>query len=274
MANSSTMDSNLQSRYREFLPPVSLRARMMCFWRQSIGAGGDYTHSVLPDGCVDIVWIGSSPPIVAGPATRRVLVHLPERTLIVGARFQPGWAACSLGIPAERLLNLDVPLAEIWKAPVCARAERVSQGETASSKILGMTQFLLATLASAPVPDPATLFAVKTLASATHSSLGTLTQDIGLSTRQLLRRFRMTVGYGPKMFHQIMRFQRLLWLTSTNKSIRELAEVACDVGYADQAHMCRDVLAFTAMTPQCLLTKVTSTVHMSDLFKTPGAGNL
>jgi hypothetical protein len=104
-----------RSRYRELSPPPLLADRVVCVWTQSVphGQGGD-TVSVLPDGCVDIIWSEGAAPFVAGPATRHVAVTLAPGTLLVGVRLRPGWAQSCLGIPASELLDREVPLGEVW----------------------------------------------------------------------------------------------------------------------------------------------------------------
>lgn len=108
------MTALLHSKYREFPPPRSLSDRLVCVWTQSIeGSDGEYSHSVLPDGCVDIVLIGNAAPVVAGPANERIVVRLPAGATIIGFRFRPGWATSSLGLPVSTLLNQEVSLREL-----------------------------------------------------------------------------------------------------------------------------------------------------------------
>jgi hypothetical protein len=102
------------SNYREFPAPPQLAARFMCFWMQSIvGFGGDYRHWVLPDACVDIVFINDDPPVVVGPWTDPFVVTLVAGATVVGARFHPGHAPSMLGLPAAELRNSSVPLADV-----------------------------------------------------------------------------------------------------------------------------------------------------------------
>jgi hypothetical protein len=85
--------------YEEHAPPPSLRRILLCPWSLCVDSD-DHTQLVLPDGCVDIVFIGWSPPIIAGPATRPSTVRLARGTIVVGARFRPGWAPAGLGAAA------------------------------------------------------------------------------------------------------------------------------------------------------------------------------
>lgn len=238
------------SRYLEVRPPRSLSDRVMCLWTQHIDGQGDaYLHPVLPDGCVDIVWIGSAPPVVAGPATRRVLVSLPAGTSLIGMRLRPGWAGTCLGPPADRLLDQEVPLADIW-------------GRAGAASRAGILRRILDSSAA----DPVALAAVAWIARDPAARVGDLARATGLSGRHLRRRFAAAVGYGPKVFQRVVRFQGLLAAACGRQ--HDLARLAAGAGYADQAHMCREVRELAGESPQRLLGRVGSTLSMSESFNT------
>ena len=56
-----------------------------------------------------------------------------------------------------------------------------------------------------------------------------------MSERQLLRRFRVAAGYGPKTLARVLRFARFVGGTDRGRS--DIARLALDFGYADQAHL-------------------------------------
>jgi len=97
------------SEYQEFPVPASLANHFLCFGEQVIVGFGEYAHGVLPDACMDIVFINDAPPIVVGPWTDPFVVRFPAGTKIVGARLHPGLAPGVLGIPAAELLNQSAP---------------------------------------------------------------------------------------------------------------------------------------------------------------------
>lgn len=264
------MTLHARSTYRELPPPRALADRLVCLWAQRIdGHGGSYSHPVLPDGCADIVWIGEMAPVVAGPASQRIVVTLPAGTRIIGARLRPGWAASSLGIPADRLLNQHVPLTEIWGADAGTFIEPVLSHSTVPARLAQAVAALTARFQDMPSADPAILRSIAWLACHPAGRVHDLARLIGVSNRQLQRRFCAAVGYGPKTLHRILRFQRLLasspWVSPGHENLSDLAYGA---GYADQAHMCREVRALADATPQSLLTNAGSTLSMSDLFNT------
>jgi len=256
------------SRYREIRPPRLLADRLVCLWTQSIENGiGKYQHTVLPDGCVDIVWIGSA-PVVAGPATRHAIVELTTGTTLIGARFRPGWAASCLGLPMDQLLDKDVPLAELWGARAERLSEKVLEGDSTRARLRTLGAELTVQLSTAKVAHRRLQAAVTWLAWHPVGQVRDLAQFLGISERQLHRQFRNAVGYGPKTFQKIMRLQRMLTVSpNVLESDFGLANLAADTGYADQAHMSREIRALTGASARSFFRRHSSSMSMSDLFK-------
>ena len=74
-----------------------------------------------------------------------------------------------------------------------------------------------------------------------------------VSERQLERRFAERVGYGPKTFQRIARFQRAVGQLEREGS--ELARVAAvSAGYADQAHLTRESRRLAGLSPRELVS--------------------
>ncbi|WP_435823673.1 helix-turn-helix domain-containing protein, partial [Micromonospora haikouensis] len=72
----------------------------------------------------------------------------------------------------------------------------------------------------------------------------------GLTPRALHRRCQALFGYGPKTLARILRMRRALALARAGTP---LAEVAAASGYADQAHLSRDVRDLAGVAPAALL---------------------
>jgi AraC-like DNA-binding protein len=76
--------------------------------------------------------------------------------------------------------------------------------------------------------------------------IGELAAELGWSRRHLAVRFREELGMAPKALARLLRFERAV------KRLRagdELADLALDAGYYDQAHFNRDFRAFAGTTP-------------------------
>ena len=251
------------SEYRELAPPAALAPTLVCSWFQVIGDSDTaYSQRVLPDGCIDLVCIGDAPPVAVGPATRTAIASLPPGIDIVGVRFRPGAAPGALGVPASELLDGTVALREVWGRAADDLHGRVGEARTIEARLAALQQALLAR--GPRDTDPMASAAVAWLARNPSARIESLARSLVVSPRQLQRRFAAAVGYGPKTFQRIARFQRLLALARARHTLTELALAA---GYADQAHMTREVVELAGRTPSRVLGSAGSSLLMSDLFE-------
>jgi AraC-like DNA-binding protein len=266
---SSGFDTQTASHYREFSAPDKLARYFLCFWMQTIaGLENEYVHRVLPDGCIDIVFVNDEPPTVVGPWTEPFVVRLAAGTNILGARLRPGCASNVLGLPSAELLNLSVPLRAVWGKTRSEEFVRVSDQPGLAARSSTLAEVLYGCLPCTVALDRAIVGSIAWLGRRPYGRIEQLSECMGISSRQLQRRFSTTVGYGPKMFQSVLRFQRLLYLSHEKRAVRNLADLAVETGYADQAHMTREVRRFAGSAPKALLSSAECTLAMSDLFKT------
>jgi AraC-like DNA-binding protein len=266
--NRDTCAGGVVSDYREFPPPSPLAGHLLCLWTQTVTGTRDvFVHRVLPDACLDIVFINDEPPVVVGPWTEPFLARLAPDTMIVGARCHPGLAPSLLGLPASELLNQSVPLRAMWSATASAGFARINDQRNLPERFRAMVTALLERLTQPSPVDHAMCAAICWLANHPHGRIAQLSECIGCSSRQLQRRFTSAVGYGPKTFQSVLRFQRLLSLAARATASRSLAQFSVDAGYADQAHMTREVQRFSGSPPTVLLRSAQSTLSLSNLLR-------
>jgi AraC-like DNA-binding protein len=108
-----------------------------------------------------------------------------------------------------------------------------------------LEQALLRRRRDAQDPDALVVHAL-TLLGRSGSRVAALSSELGISERQLLRRFRSAVGYGPKTADRVLRFQRFVSHGPGNEG---LARVAAELGYSDQAHLTRECVELSGLTP-------------------------
>ena len=261
----------LVSDYAEYSPPLPIARHLVCLWTQKIlGSRDEFAQRVLPDGCVDIVLINDETPMVIGPWTEPFVARLAAGTMIIGARCRPGHARSLLGLPASALLNQSVTLRAVCGGVASTAFERIAEERTIAARKSAMERALLSRLSRSDPVDEVTRAAVRWLSDHPHGRIQQLSQWIGVSSRQLQRRFTSTVGYGPKMFQSVLRFQRLLNLAGSTSAPRSLAQSSADAGYADQAHMTREVRRFSGTPPTVLLQSARCALRLSDLLNTTG----
>jgi AraC-like DNA-binding protein len=232
--------------YREWLPPAHLRDSLACFWVSvTPSGGGPAVASVMPDGCTDLIWQHGCGAFIAGPDTGPAPAQLPPGTVLVGARFWPGAGGPALGVPLAELRDQRVDVADCLpglasQLPADLTPERALHAVTALCE-----QFVLASPA-----DPLVRRATKLLAHGQTTVAG-LCAELALSERQLRRRFDDTVGYGPKTMQRVLRFRKVL-ANLTDFPRADLAALAVQFGYSDQAHLTRETTRLAGQPPAAL----------------------
>jgi len=197
-AKSNTV-SHVETSYREFRPPLQLADRLVCFWTsKAVGPWPVHQQHVLPDGCVDIVWVGDREPTVAGPATRHVFVALPTGVDIVGLCFQPGSGRALLGLPADELLNATVPLADVWGRSVAGLRRSLRESGSPRGKLELLVEASLQRFANAGSNDPAVAACVAWLGREPGGRIETLAAISDLSSRQLQVGFGLPWATAPR----------------------------------------------------------------------------
>jgi AraC-like DNA-binding protein len=188
-----------------------------------------------------------------------VIEVIPAHTTIVGVRFQPGTAP---PVPAvlDDLVDQRLDLAELWRSSTDRLVEAMAQAGTPERALMFLQAHLLHEFRSVARVDPLVGEAVKVLMPWHPVDVGTLATHLALSASQLRRRCLYAVGVSPKVLQRTLRFQGFLALAqagaaaSGRRGVDGMAGLAIDVGYADQAHLSRECLRLTGLTPRQLLS--------------------
>jgi methylphosphotriester-DNA--protein-cysteine methyltransferase len=223
--------------YRELRPPAGLEPVVACLWENE--PAEDRVQRVVPDGCVDLIWLGGRELVIAGADTGPRTVDLPARTLSSGIRLRAGAAGALLGLPAAELRDRQVAATLVWGAQVAALEEALAGAEPARRLELLATEVARRGVA----PDPLVVAAAPRLAVHT-ARVANVAAELGVGERRLHRRMLAAVGYGPKVLARVARLRRLVALADES-----LASRAFEAGYASQAHMSDEVRRLTGTTP-------------------------
>jgi AraC-like DNA-binding protein len=251
--------------YREFRPDPKLRPFVECSWLRS----GSTTRSlrVMPDGCVDIFVTADGVVMIAGPANTFFDVSAESHDVLAGLRLRPGAAAAVIGCSASEFTNLRVPLNQAFGITGSRIAGRILGAATPGKRITLLTQAIAEYFATAdPVPDRPVARAVEVLRTHPDIAVSALAGEIGLSERQLRRRFEVAVGYGPKRLGRVFRFQRLLDCVHASYGRAHWSQLALAAGYADQSHMINECIALAGGPPTALPVSVLSNTEDGPLF--------
>lgn len=213
-------------------------------WERATGPAQARSR-ILPDGCLDLLWDGSR-LFVAGPDTKARWHQGPPRASYVALRFSGGAGPALLGVPADELRDKTPALDELWPSA----AARVLAERVAADPVTALEAWA-AGRAATRAPDP---LGPRVLAmAAAGTPVAQMAERAGLSARQLHRRCLPLFGYGPRRLARVLRLGRAL---EAARKGTPFAQVAAGCGYADQAHLSREMRALAGATPAGLLREL------------------
>jgi AraC-like DNA-binding protein len=272
--------------YREFVPAPELRDHVRAYFsftpaavpwtgrrrvvrEASIARGESFCSPVFADGHASLVielgatcrlgedWTHGTPMhahvigamrMVGGPAGD-------TRPAMLGAYLQPGAVPALFRESATTLADRVARLDDLFGSSGARLAEdlaalddvaRVDHLEAVLLQHLrrtppSRTQVNLAGLARWARAEP------------TAMSARRLTDAAGVSRQHLARLFNEQVGVSPKRYCRLARFQAGLAHAGAGPGVR-WAQVATDLGYADQSHMIAEFRELSSLTPGSLAT--------------------
>ena len=197
-----------QPGYREWAPPPGLGGSVRCLWAQVAPPGGGQATLVLPDACSDLIWQSGRGAFVAGPDTGPWSSALPAGTVLAGVRLRPGAGGPALGLPLSALLDQRVEASDLGTG-FGARLARSLGPALAPAVALRLLTSEVRCLVRDNPADPLATEAARLLARP-QAQARDVAARLGVGERQLLRRCRAAVGYGPATLRRVLRFRRFV----------------------------------------------------------------
>ncbi len=240
-------------QYTSRNPSAALRDRIALFSLFEVhpGATPKTPHCVPPDGCVSLVVreADTGTAVVLGPRTTPLVSSLIPGTRYWSAKLWPGVAPALEGLHPEHLANVLAPLAQLHPDLAHELEGCVRPGVDLEAVRVGFERALATRLAAgAERIDGLVRRVVRTIGEAEgRIPITDLAARVQMSPRQLQRRFRSAVGLTPKEFARIRRTQTAI--ERAFHSDEPLADVALELGFADQAHMTREFRALLGQAP-------------------------
>lgn len=186
---------------------------------------------------------------LAGPATRRFVTTLEGRGWVLGVKFHPGGFRPFWKGPVAELADRVVPLGEAF-GPVGAAFERevLALAGQEAAQVACAEAFLLRRL---PPEDPQAARVRELVAGIEGDPTLLRVEEVahraGLGMRALQRLFAEYVGVSPKW---VLARYRLHEAMARLEAGADLAALATDLGYCDQAHFSRDFKALLGRSPR------------------------
>lgn len=199
-------------------------------------------------------------PMLLGP-TRSSYFYAPKpRTELIALSFQPTLA------PALAGLRLDhIAPDHVWadhRGLLDAALRAAAARAPADTVLKAILDAVLARLTSAAA-GPASHALALIRRSGGRMRFGALADRLEVSERHLRRLVTDAAGVGPKPYARLCRLNAAI-AAADHTASPHWSAIAADFGYADQAHLIRDVRTATGLSPARLHEE---RVRESDLFK-------
>lgn len=223
---------------------------------------------VLPDTCVELFINLCPPQQIATPdgntpslsrsfITSRMNsfmdVSTQDNVSFVSVCFASGQAYRFFPVSMHDISNQVINLRDLWGSRADDMQERVDKAATMQERISLVQQYLIQQLYKSVAFDASVDFCLRRMQETNGKLLlDELANQVGISNRQLARRFNQCVGLSPKEFARITTFTNSLVNLKKYPSFT-LTEIAYESGYYDQAHFIRACRTYSGLTPSQLI---------------------
>jgi AraC-like DNA-binding protein len=228
--------------------------------------------SAIPDACVDIFFEKKSSGVqvrACGTVLGFTGLENHREHEYFGIRFMPGTLPANLNVGMKELVCRELELADVAKNKDLAK--RI---EDARDWRQGIRLFVEDYLASLP---NATGFSMDgdqkrladyiknmILCTAGNVRICDLAEKTGYTTRYINLLFNQYFGLSPKTFEEIIRFQYAIQMINHHQE-EQMANIAMETGYFDQAHFIREFKKYLTITPTEYRTLVREHAYLQRL---------
>ncbi len=208
-------------------------------------------HEVLPDPSVNLT-VEPTGRLLYGPGSGRSLHELSDKGIVIGTKFWPGGFSGFWPGPLSQLTGRVLTLPNAFGPDGTQLDGDLAVAPDLDSILRAINAFLRTRRPPSDRQQALAMDIIKAMRAAPPGAhITDLAADFAISARTLQRLFARHVGVGPKEVLQRFRRQqaadRLLDPTAPN-----LAQVAAELGYFDQAHMARDFRTTLNRAPSAL----------------------
>ncbi len=208
-----------------------------------------YDTKVLTHPTVHLVF-EEPEPLVYGVQRDLFVRRLAGAGQVLGVRFRPGGFRALAPGPVAELADRRVPAAELFGPRVAEVSRAVLAAGDPAEMCARAEDFLRPLLPAAPDPaaEEAAAAVARIAAEPGLLRVDQVAAGAGMSVRRLQRLFAEYVGASPKWVLRRARLQEAAARADAGAAL-DLAALAADLGYADQAHLTRDFTATVGAPP-------------------------
>ncbi|WP_192348744.1 helix-turn-helix transcriptional regulator [Algoriphagus sp. Y33] len=181
-----------------------------------------------------------------GPGRYFVQTHIS----IAGVVFQPQGIHKLFRFPAFKATNRIIAFKEF-----CSESYKFNLNKQlpALDRLALLETFLISKIPGNSSEDQSFTRVLKQIQNQPELfSVSELKDLLGISTRQLERKFNQTIGVSPGYYLRVMRFKKAMELIKSGE-FNKFSDIAYSLYYTDQSHFIKEVRYFSGLNPKKLI---------------------
>jgi AraC-like DNA-binding protein len=173
---------------------------------------------------------------------------------VMGVQFRPGGSFPFFRAPSREFQNVQLSLEDIWGPKAQRLHQRLVEAASPKDKFDILERAMLSVVTRDLEHHPAVALALARFARNPSASVAATATQAGVSQKKLIRLFTDEVGFTPKLYLRVTRFQRVLERIAHAPCV-DWGDVVERHGYYDQSHFIRDFKEFSGLSPSVYLKR-------------------
>jgi AraC-like DNA-binding protein len=249
--------------FLEHIPAAPLDGCIRLLWYARVQNAPHRLERILPTGRVQIILNlardffldclegapaqASSPSLIVGARSTYEIVDTSDMADLIGVVFRPGGFAPFARDAVDLFSNRNSALEDVWGGTARSLRDRLRDVATPQARLRCLEEFLREIFAGRLARHPVVDFALLSFERAPGlASVREVARSTGWSERRFSQVFREQVGFSPKAWTRILRFQRAVQQLHAGLDV-PWVEMALDCGYYDQSHFANEFRAFSGI---------------------------
>lgn len=236
---------------RRYLPGTTLAPLVEQFWLVDWDLSGQPAHNQqnLPDPNMHLV-ISDKSAKVLGPVSKKYNYNMQGKGKIIGVKFNLGVLAKRFNCPLDKTIDREFAATDVFamddQQTLIGNALNAITDEAVVAYLSHELQPFVHSLS--PAVQKVQTLTEQIKVNSDINRVEMLADYAQISVRSLQRLFKTYVGLSPKWL--IRKYRLHQTLEALENQPLSLAELATNLGYADQSHLIRDFNEFLNITPK------------------------
>ncbi|UTR10421.1 helix-turn-helix domain-containing protein [Evansella sp. LMS18] len=243
--------------YTEFQPPRGSRNKdITLFYQFRTKESAAEAIPVIPDGCIDCIFCcePAHPDAVlwTSPYVRKIQPDFKKESVYFGVRFIPEQTTLQLKTPMHEIIDQNFPAESVAANFDTALLDQLLECNSFCERVKLFQRFFVNLTSKQKYDHKIIQYCSRRI----YASNGTVTvrqlsEETGYSDRYVRNKFAEYIGFSPKQFCRIVKFQNSVHKITRDKHISQdlFLEIIQENGYYDHAHFNRDFKRLAGVTP-------------------------